>query len=142
MRNSERVTKLQLLPVLLELDITMKPITDEAIALATRLLVAELDPEEIILFGSYAWGTPDKYSDLDLFIIMPDGIPGFNRHEWGVRARLAVSDLMIDVDVLMTTRSVVEAYRKVRGSLERKIVEEGKVLYARGKTPTGASLDY
>jgi len=43
----------------------MKPITDEVIEEATRRIVSELDPEEIILFGSYAWGKPDKYSDLD-----------------------------------------------------------------------------
>ncbi|MDP2587504.1 MAG: nucleotidyltransferase domain-containing protein, partial [bacterium] len=26
-------------------------------------------PERVILFGSYAWGTPGKGSDLDLFIV-------------------------------------------------------------------------
>lgn len=117
----------------------MKPITKEVIAEVTRRIVAELDPEEIILFGSYAWGTPDKYSDLDLFIIVPDGIPGFNRVEWGVRAGRSLDGLMVDVDIWVIPRSVVEAYRKVRGALERKIVEEGKVLYARGKTQVGAA---
>jgi len=41
---------------------------------------------------------------------------------------------MIDVDFLITTRSAVEEYRNVRGSLKRKIVEEGKVLYGASKT--------
>lgn len=112
----------------------MKPITEEEIALATRRLVAELDPEEIILFGSYAWGTPHKYSDLDLCIIVPDGIPGFNRIEWGVRGLNALNDLMIDVDVMVTTRSVIDTFKTVPASLQRKIVEEGKLLYAKGQT--------
>lgn len=47
----------------------MKAFTPELIAEIIRRIVAELDPEEIILFGSYAWGTPGKYSDLDLFIV-------------------------------------------------------------------------
>ena len=119
----------------------MNPITNEAIAEVTRRIVAELDPEEIILFGSYAWGTPHEYSDIDVCVIVADGVPDFNRIEWGVRARLSVSDLMVDVDVLMTTRSAIEAYKKVRGALERKIVEEGKTLYERRKTPIGAGLD-
>ena len=131
---------LQLLPVMFVLDLTMNPITDEAIALVTRRIVAEVDPEEIILFGSYAWGTPNKYSDLDLFIIMPDGIPGFNEIEWGVRASRCLRGLMLDVDIWVTTRSAVEEYRAVRGSLERKIVEEGKVLYGQGQTQTGAVM--
>ncbi len=28
-----------------------------------------LDPDKVILFGSYAWGTPDAESDIDLFIV-------------------------------------------------------------------------
>jgi predicted nucleotidyltransferase len=28
-----------------------------------------LDPDKVILFGSYAWGTPDDESDIDLFIV-------------------------------------------------------------------------
>lgn len=95
----------------------MKPITEEAIALVTRRIVTELDPEEIILFGSYAWGTPHKYSDLDLCVIVPDGIPGFNRIEWGVRAVNALNDLNVDVDVLIKTRSDVDTFKTVPSTL-------------------------
>jgi len=63
---------------------SIKPITNEVIAEVTHHIVAELDPEEVILFGSYAWGTPHKYSDLDICVIVADGIPGFDRVEWGI----------------------------------------------------------
>lgn len=118
----------------------MNPITDEAIALVTHRIVAELDPEEIILFGSYAWGTPHKYSDLDLCVIVPDGIPGFNRIEWGVRGLNALNDLNVDVDVLIKTRSDVETFKTVPASLTRKIIEQGKLLYGQGKARTGAAV--
>lgn len=131
---------LQLLPVLLVLNVTMQPITDEVIALVTRRIVAELDPEEIILFGSYAWGTPHKYSDLDLCVIVPDGISDFNRIEWGVRALNALNDLMVDVDVLIKTRSDVDTFKTVPASLTRKIVESGKLLYGQGKARTDTIL--
>ena len=37
-------------------------------------LVAEVsDPDRIILFGSYAYGTPDEKSDIDLLVIKNDG---------------------------------------------------------------------
>ncbi len=118
----------------------MKPITDEVIAKVTHRIVAELDPEEVILFGSYAWGTPHKYSDIDVCVIVVDGIPGFDRVEWGVRALNALDDLMVDVDVLVTTRSVINTFKTVPASLQRKIVEEGKLLYGQGKTYVGKIL--
>ncbi len=31
-----------------------------------------LNPEKIILFGSYAYGTPTKDSDIDLYIVTKD----------------------------------------------------------------------
>ncbi|MBW4620086.1 MAG: nucleotidyltransferase domain-containing protein [Cyanosarcina radialis HA8281-LM2] len=118
----------------------MNPITEEVIQEVTRRLVAELDPEEVILFGSYAWGTPDKYSDLDVCVIVPDGIPGFNRTQWAVNGREAIADIHADVDVMVVTRSVVEMFKTVPASLHRKIVEEGKLLYGQGKTHSCAIL--
>jgi predicted nucleotidyltransferase len=118
----------------------MNPITNEIIEEVTRRIAEELNPEEIILFGSYAWGTPHKYSDIDLCVIVPDGIPEFNRIEWGVRALNAINDLMVDVDVMVKTRSDVETFKTVRASLTRKIVEEGRQLYGQSKTSTSAAM--
>lgn len=118
----------------------MKTFTPELIEEITRRITTELKPEEIILFGSYAWGTPHKYSDLDLCLIFPDGVSGFDRIEWGVRALNAIDDLMIDVDVLIKTRSDVETFKLVPASLTRKILEEGKLLYGSSKTFAGTVL--
>ena len=38
---------------------------------ATRLLVERFQPQRIILFGSYARGTADDRSDVDLLVICP-----------------------------------------------------------------------
>lgn len=135
-----QVSEIQLLPVSIVTECNMNPITESVITEATRRIVAELDPEEIILFGSYAWGRPHKYSDLDLCVIVPDGIPGFNRIEWGVRALNALDDLMVDVDILIKTRSDVDTFKTVPASLTRKIVEEGKLLYGQGQARTGTIL--
>jgi predicted nucleotidyltransferase len=45
--------------------ISRKTITDIA-----RKIAESLNPEKILLFGSHAWGKPDKDRDLDLFVIM------------------------------------------------------------------------
>jgi predicted nucleotidyltransferase len=111
----------------------MTPITNELIAEIIRRLVASLNPEEIILFGSYAWGAPHQYSDLDLCVIFDDDIPEFDRIEWGVRALNVLDDLLVDVDILIKTRLDVETFKTVPASLTRKIVEKGKLLYGQGK---------
>src|SRR3954465_5449650 len=36
-----------------------------------RAIAEEFQPDKIILFGSYAYGTPNEDSDVDLLVIMP-----------------------------------------------------------------------
>ena len=43
---------------------------DQLILEITNRLVKEFNPEKIFLFGSHAWGIPNKDSDLDLLIIV------------------------------------------------------------------------
>lgn len=118
----------------------MNEITDQIIQEVTHRIVEELDPEEIVLFGSYAWGQPHQDSDLDLCVIVADGIDGFNRIEWGVRALNAIDDLMVDVDVMVKTRSDIDMFKNVKASLTRKIVEEGRKLYGQSKAPISTTV--
>lgn len=37
----------------------------------TQRIVEEFDPDKIILFGSHAYGTPHRDSDVDLLVILP-----------------------------------------------------------------------
>ena len=39
------------------------------------LIINAVPVEQIYLFGSYAYGTPHKYSDLDLYIVLKDDVP-------------------------------------------------------------------
>jgi predicted nucleotidyltransferase len=48
----------------------MKQLTTTLLEEMTRCLVAEFQPESVILFGSYAWGAPIEDSDVDLLVIM------------------------------------------------------------------------
>ncbi len=34
-----------------------------------KVLVEQFHPEQVILFGSYAYGTPDDHSDVDLLVV-------------------------------------------------------------------------
>ena len=39
------------------------------------LIINAMPVEQIYLFGSYAYGTPRKDSDLDLYVVLKDDIP-------------------------------------------------------------------
>jgi predicted nucleotidyltransferase len=93
----------------------------------TKRLVAELDPDRIILFGSHAWGSPDDDSDLDLLVIVPhsDQPPTLR----AVRAHRCLRDIPFPVDVLVKTRAEVERGSHVPASLVSEVLERGRVLY-------------
>ena len=50
-------------------------IARRAIDDVVRRIAEEFDPERIILFGSYAYGKPHPYSDMDLLIVMDTRAP-------------------------------------------------------------------
>ena len=57
-----------------------------------------LNPYQIILFGSYAYGTPTKNSDLDICIIQKDFI---SKREIKSKIREALKDIKIAKDILV-----------------------------------------
>jgi predicted nucleotidyltransferase len=95
----------------------------------TGRLVAEFEPEEVLLFGSWAWGQPDASSDVDLLVVVTASDEAPVRR--ARRAYRCLNGIGVPVDVLVKTRDEVERFRDVKASLEHKIFEEGKVLYER-----------
>ena len=93
----------------------------------TRRLVAEFDPCQIYLFGSYAWGQPNEDSDVDLFVIVPKSDE--SRRDREIRARHCLRDLPIAKDVLVQTQEELERTSRVYASLQCEILERGKKIY-------------
>lgn len=85
-------------------------------------------PEKIILFGSYAWGNPDKHSDIDLFIIKETK----DRH---IDRSVKVRDILDEENGLFALDPIVYTPRETKVRLKLgdpfigKIVKEGAVLY-------------
>jgi predicted nucleotidyltransferase len=104
------------------------PVTEEALAEIVRRIVTALRPEKIVLFGSYAYGTPWRDSDVDLLVVM-------HTHARPADRYLTVSRLLrprpFPLDILIKTPAeVVQALTKGDGFL-RDIVTQGRVLYER-----------
>jgi len=85
-------------------------------------------PERIILFGSYAHGTPRPESDLDIMIVMPDDAP--NRYELSRRAYAVLGDIDLPVELHFSRAAQFERFSTVIGSLQREVKRRGHVLYA------------
>ncbi|OYW72958.1 MAG: hypothetical protein B7Z37_23425 [Verrucomicrobia bacterium 12-59-8] len=97
------------------------------IAEATRLLVAEFQPEQVWLFGSYAWGEPTEDSDLDLLVLVRDAEATSIQH---VRqARRCLRSIDMAKDVLLQSKASFDRYKDVRASMSHQIAREGVLMY-------------
>ena len=116
----------------------MRTVTDALLNDMTRRLVEQFQPEQVILFGSYAWGTPDQYSDVDLMVIVTHS--GLSDYERAVLAHSCLGELDVPKDVIVKTRAEFDFFRDVRASLEHKVYKQGRVLYERSQEAVGAEL--
>ena len=93
-----------------------------------RRIVRLFQPERIILFGSYARGEAGPDSDVDLLVVMP--VTGSKR-EKQLEIRLALQEIPLPKDIVVTTPEEFQWRQEVVGTIERPAAREGKVLYAR-----------
>lgn len=91
-----------------------------------RRIVESVDPEKIILFGSYAYGEPHEGSDLDILVVMDSDLPRYKR---SVPIYRALAGLLIPKDVLVYTPEEIEAWKDVPQALITTVVNKGKVIY-------------
>lgn len=93
----------------------------------TDRLVRGLRPEQIILFGSYAYGTPDADSDLDLLIVVPDSQePQYKRAREGYRL---LRGIRVPKDIVVLTRQEYERQAQTSSSIAGLARQKGKILY-------------
>ena len=78
-------------------------VTEQQIRDFADAIVREFKPEKIILFGSYAGGTPDKDSDVDLLIALEGEVRP--TREIG-RLSALVADVCLRHDLLMAVYPV------------------------------------
>ena len=105
----------------------MKTIQPGLLEEAVERLKKEFHPEEIYLFGSHAWGTPNEDSDVDLMVIVPSSDERPIRRDQ--RAQKCLGRLAVPADVLVRTRGEVNRYKHLRASLFHQILSQGRKLY-------------
>lgn len=82
------------------------------------------NPEKIILFGSYAYGKPGEYSDVDLIVVKKTNK---SFHERQIEARMLLqTDTPLDIFVFTP-----EEYEKHKNTnlFLKEVSTKGKVVY-------------
>ena len=97
----------------------------EQIQTLSDRIAQEFQPELIILFGSYAYGTPGDDSDIDILVVLP--FQGKSAHK-----SLEIIRKMnprIPVDLLVRTPEHVKERISNNDWFMREIFEKGRRLY-------------
>ena len=105
-------------------------LTDDEIAKLVERIVARVQPEKVIVFGSYAKGTATILSDLDILVVKDTHLPMHLRKD----ALLPIlSNFLIRVDLHVYTPEEVEEYGREQFSFLNSVLTSGKVLYGEHK---------
>jgi predicted nucleotidyltransferase len=93
-------------------------------------IVNNFSPDEIILFGSYAYGKPTPWSDVDLLVIMetPKG-----ELETSLDIVDSLPPILFSLDILARDRQTIEQRNTIGDPFMREITSKGKILYARNR---------
>jgi predicted nucleotidyltransferase len=99
-----------------------------AIADVVRRIAEKFDPERIILFGSYAYGKPHQYSDVDLLVVLKTTERPLAKQ---LEISRALSPHPFGLDILVYAPGEIKSRIAMGDYFLREIVSRGKVMYER-----------
>ena len=107
-------------------------VDDALLRRMAAVIVDEVDPEQVILFGSHARGDARANSDVDLVVVEAEPF-GSDRdpHTEAVRLYRVLAGFPVAVDILVYSRADVEYWRDSRNYVLARALREGRVLYER-----------
>jgi predicted nucleotidyltransferase len=97
-----------------------------------RQVAERFRPDKIILFGSYAYGTPHADSDVDVLVVMPA------RNELDMSAKISITiDPPFPLDIVVRTPKNMKWRLEEGDSFLREIISRGQVLYEKADGGVG-----
>ena len=110
----------------------MAPVTDDLLDQMVQAIVAEVDPEQVILFGSRARGDARADSDVDLVVVVAEPFGKTrSRYQEAVRLYKVLAGSGVPKDILVYSRDDVEYWRDSLNHVLARALREGRVLYER-----------
>lgn len=105
--------------------------TSNDIQFITDFIAKEINPEEIILFGSYARKSPSDDSDLDLLVLMKEEIPRDEKRKLLYQIREMLFSKDYQADIVLNSKDNYDKYKKYIGTIFNSVYKEGIVLWKR-----------
>ena len=115
---------------------TQRMTLDKAVQQEILERLKPLQPEKVILFGSYAYGEPTKDSDIDLLVVTNDNFVPCSFQE-NMQIRLKVSNAILPLrlryptDLIVHTKPVHQRFVELNSLFAKDIVDKGVILYER-----------
>lgn len=91
-------------------------------------IVKIIDPDKIILIGSYAAGNPNIDSDIDLLVIKESTLPRYKR-SFEIEKALIRSG--VPMDILVYTHNEFAIEKEIPSSFIQTAIKTSKLLYER-----------
>jgi uncharacterized protein len=98
-----------------------------------RIDSTRMNPDRIVVFGSFATGEVKEWSDLDVVIVMDTSLPYLER----LRLVLREVDPAVTLDLFVYTPLEWAEIRRLRPFVRDEIDRKGKVIYERPWTALG-----
>lgn len=92
-------------------------------------VAASFKPRKIILFGSYAYGTPNEDSDVDVMVLMPKSRRLGRRPALKIREKVEAG---FPVDVLVRDPVFVQERLEEGDCFLEEVMKKGRVMYESG----------
>jgi predicted nucleotidyltransferase len=100
--------------------------------LLTKTIVDTVPVEQIYLFGSYAYGTPDENSDLDIYVVLKDDAPIRDMDAIDAIGLAYYPFQTMPADILAFKRHTFEYRKDGFATIERTVSDRGIKLYDNG----------
>lgn len=108
----------------------MAVVTEELIRQMADVVIREVDPEAIVLFGSHATGGASPDSDVDLLVVETARFElDRDRRREMTRIWRALAKFPVAKDILVYSREEVERWRGARNHVIGRAIREGRFLY-------------
>ncbi|MDQ6761466.1 MAG: nucleotidyltransferase domain-containing protein [Bacteroidota bacterium] len=108
-------------------------ITRKQIQEVADIIVEEIQPEKVLLFGSYAAGRPNKHSDVDIIVIVNETLDKKNRIDTLVKLNMktALPNLLFPKDFKMYSLNEYAELKENKYSFLYSALQNAKTLYER-----------
>ncbi|MDD2734730.1 MAG: nucleotidyltransferase domain-containing protein [Desulfuromonadaceae bacterium] len=104
-----------------------KKVLDSLVQEIIGRILSVIKPTKVLLFGSAARGNMGANSDIDLLVVVPNGVHRRRTTQNIYRNMLGVG---FAADIVVVTEEDIETYRDNKGFVIHPALIEGRIVYA------------